>query len=112
MYSKLVESVVEQVLFFCPGIWRHNRYSEIDTVLNKARRMYLDVSKLSQIPHVDGVGVGFHAKFKHKLGVVRLCFCLRNMSDNRLVKQMHNYSFNMGKSFGKLGLKRVLRVSE
>ena len=47
VYSKLVESAVEPILFYCSGIWGHNRciYSEIDSVLNKAYRMYLGVSK-------------------------------------------------------------------
>ena len=45
VYSKLVESVVEPILFYCSGIWGHNRYSEIDSVLNKACRLYLGVSK-------------------------------------------------------------------
>ena len=62
VYSKLVESVVEPVLFYCSGIWGHNRYGEIDAVLNRACRMYLCVSKNAPNTSCRGVWVGFHAK--------------------------------------------------
>ena len=72
VYSKLVESVVEPVLFYCSGIWGHNRYGEIDAVLNRACRMYLGLIKMPRIPRVEGICVGFLAKLNKKLGIVRL----------------------------------------
>ena len=38
VYTKLVETMVEPVLFFCSGIWGHTNFSEIESVLNKAGR--------------------------------------------------------------------------
>ena len=43
--KKLFESVVEPVMFCCAGIWGYKVYSEIESVLNKACRLYLGVSK-------------------------------------------------------------------
>ena len=41
VYAKLIEYVVEPVLFYCSGIWWHNKYSAIDAVVNRACRMFL-----------------------------------------------------------------------
>ena len=45
VYTKLVETMVEPVLFFCSGIWGHTNFSEIESVLNKAGRYFLGVTK-------------------------------------------------------------------
>ena len=45
VYNRLIESVVEPVLFYCSGKWGHNKFNEIETVLNKAGRYFLGVSK-------------------------------------------------------------------
>ena len=43
VYIKLVETMVEPILFFCSGIWGHINFTEIDSVLSKACRYYLGV---------------------------------------------------------------------
>ena len=40
VYTKLVETMVEPVLFFCSGIWGHTNFSEIESVLNKAGSVF------------------------------------------------------------------------
>ena len=45
VYTKLVETIVEPVLFFCSGIWGLTKFSEKKTVLNKACRYFLGVTK-------------------------------------------------------------------
>ena len=62
VYTKLVESVFEPILFYCSGIWGHNRYNEIDSVLNKACRLYLGVGKMPQLLPAGGIWVGFHVR--------------------------------------------------
>ena len=45
VYTELINSIVEPVLFYCAGIWGHRYYIEIDAVLNKACRYFLGTSK-------------------------------------------------------------------
>ena len=45
VYTKLINSIVEPVLFYCAGVWRNRYHSEIDTVLNKACSYFLGTSK-------------------------------------------------------------------
>ena len=45
VYTKLIETMVEPVLFYFSGIWGHTNFSEIDSVLNKAGRYFLGVTK-------------------------------------------------------------------
>ena len=72
MYSKLIESVVEPVLFYCSGIWGHNKYSAIDAVINRACRMFLGLSKNATNTASRG-DMGLHScEVKQKLNVVRL----------------------------------------
>ena len=37
--------MVEPVLFFCSGIWSHTNFTEIDSILKKACRYFLGVTK-------------------------------------------------------------------
>ena len=60
VYSKLIESVVEPVLFYCPGIWGHDKYSAIDAVVNRACRMFLGLSKMPRTQQVEVIWVGIH----------------------------------------------------
>lgn len=45
VYTKLVETIVEPVLFFCSCIWSHTKSPEIESVLNKAGRYFLGVTE-------------------------------------------------------------------
>ena len=99
VYSKLIESVVEPVLFYCSGIWGHNKYSAIDAVVNRACRMFLGLSKNATNTASRG-DMGWHScEVKQKLNVVRLWCRLKTMSNNRLVKKMHTYSLNRARSW-------------
>ena len=71
VYTKLFESVVEPVLFYCAIIWGYTVHSEIEAVLNKACRLFLGVSKNANIAsHGD---ISWHtAEVKQKVEVVRL----------------------------------------
>ena len=37
--------MVKPVLFLCSGIWGHTNFSEIESILNKAGRYFLGVTK-------------------------------------------------------------------
>ena len=45
VYTKLYQSLVEPVLFYCAGIWGLTDYTKINTVQNKACKYFLGVGK-------------------------------------------------------------------
>ena len=98
VYTKLIESVVEPVLYYYSWIWGHTNYSEIDAVINRACRMFLGVTKNAPSAASRGDMGYYSCEVKQKLNVVRLWCRLKSMTNNRLVK--HNYSLQKAKNMG------------
>ena len=72
VYTKLINSIVEPVLFYCAGIWGLRYYREIDTVLNKACMYFWGTSKnASKLATRDDMGID-SCIVKQKLETVRL----------------------------------------
>ena len=67
VYIKLIETIVEPVLFFCSGIWGHTKYKEIESVLNKACRYFLGVTKHCSNVSWRVTWVGILAKLSKKI---------------------------------------------
>ena len=99
VYKKLIESVVEPVLFYCAGIWGNRKFTKVESVMNKACRYFLGVSK--NAPNLSSKGdMGWvSADVKQKLETVRFWCRLRNMPDDRTIRKIHNWSFSIGKSW-------------
>ena len=57
VYTNLIESVVEPFLNYCSGIWRHNKFSEIDAAVTRASDMFLGVTKTPQTQQVEVIWV-------------------------------------------------------
>ena len=57
VYTKLINCIVESVLFYCAGVWGNRYHNEIDTVLNKACGYFLSTSKnVSNVTTRDDMG--------------------------------------------------------
>ena len=92
VYTKLVITIVEPVLFFCSGIWGLTKFSEIETVLNKACRYFLGVTKhCSNVSSRGDLGWS-SCEVKQKVESVRLWCRLHNMPEHRIVRRVHNWS--------------------
>ena len=92
VYTKLVETMVEPVLFFCSGIWGHTNFSEIESVLNKAGRYFLGVTK--HCSNVSSRGdLGWNScEVKQRVETVRLWCRLKNMPEHRIIRRIHELS--------------------
>ena len=92
VYTKLVETMVEPVLFFCSGIWGHTNFSEIESVLNKAGRYFLGVTK--HCSNVSSRGdLGWNScEVKQRVETVRLWCRLKNMPEHRIIRRIHERS--------------------
>ena len=59
VYTKMIETIVEPVLFYCSGIWGTRKFPKVQSVLNKACRYVLGVTKkrriLQQVEIWDGL---------------------------------------------------------
>ena len=72
IYTKLIESVVEPVLFYCSGIWGTCKFPKVQRVLNKACRYFLGVSKNASSTASRGDMGWVSAEVKQKIKCVRL----------------------------------------
>ena len=72
---------------------------KVESVINKACRYFLGVSK--NAPNISSKGdMGWvSAEVKQKLETVRLWCRLRNMPDDRTIRKIHNWSFSIGRSW-------------
>ena len=101
VYTKLVNSVVEPVLFYCAGIWGNRYQKEIDVVFNKACRYFLGTSKNASNAATRGDMGWVSCNVKLKIETVRLWCRLKQMSGNRIPLKVHKWSLNVNKSWEK-----------
>ena len=107
VYTKLVETIVDLVLFFCSCIWGLTKFSEIETVLNKACRRFLGVTKhCSNVSSRGDLGWS-SCEVKQKVESVRLWCRLHNTPEHRIVRRVHNWSLTKGRSWEKKMLKFI-----
>ena len=69
VYTKLTESVVEPVLFYCSGIWGTHKFPKVQRVLNKACRYFLGVSKMHQTLLPGVIWAGYLLKLNKRSDV-------------------------------------------
>ena len=104
VYTKLINSIVEPVLFYCAGIWGHRYFREIDTVLNKACRYFLGTSKnASNLATRGDMGID-SCIIKQKLETVRLWCRIKQLPESRQRSIVHKWSLNISKSWEKIML--------
>lgn len=101
VYTKLINSIVEPVLFYGAGIWGQRYYNEIEVVLNKACRYFLGTTKNASNIATRGDMGWVSCAVKQKLETIRLWCRLKQMPENRLSAIVHKWSFNIGKSWEK-----------
>ena len=107
VYTKLIESVVEPVLFYCSGIWGARKFPKVQRFLNKACRYFLGVSK--NAPNIASRGdMGWvSAEVKQKIEYVRLWCRLKTMPEDRTAHKVHQWSFSIRRSWENTMLKQI-----
>ena len=91
VYTKLIESVVEPVLFYCSGIWGTRKFPKVQRVLTASRG---DMGRVS-------------AEVKQKIECVRLWCRLKTMPEDRTAHKVHQWSFSMRRSWENTMLKQI-----
>ena len=91
VYTKLVDTMIEPVLFFCSGIGGQTNFSENESVLTKAGRYFLgDTKRCSNISSRGDLGWS-SCDVKQKVQNVRFWCRLRNMPGHRIIRRVHEW---------------------
>ena len=105
VYTKLVETMVEPVLFFCSGIWGHTNFTEIDSVLNKACRYFLGITKHCSNVSLRGDLEWSSCEVKQNVETVCLWCRLRNVPKHRIIQRVHEWSLRKVRTWERKMLK-------
>ena len=99
VFCKLYESLVEPVLFYGSGLWGLSEHKKINTIQNKACRYFLGLGKnASNIASRGDMGLSSCIS-KQRLEACRMYFKLENITEQRLVKKVFQWSSTHGMSW-------------
>ena len=107
VYTKMIETIVEPVLFYCSGILGTRKFPKVQSVLNKACRYFLGVTKNAPNIATRGDMGWVAAEVKQKLECVRLWCRLKNMPESRTAHRIHQWSLSMSCSWENIMLKHI-----
>ena len=114
-FTKCYESYVCPVLDYSSEIWGYINAVKIDSVQNKAMRVFLGVHRYAAIQMLEGDMGWFPSKTRRKVSMLRFWNHLIIMNEERLPKNLFNYEYdNNGvwcqsvlKIFVELGMEHV-----
>ena len=99
VYTELYNALVEPVLFYGAGIWGHTNWQEVQSIRNKACRLFSGFSKNASNIAVLG-DMGFQrTKSTGILETFRLYLRVRYTNDTRLTFKVHMWSGNITRSW-------------
>ena len=107
VYTKMIETIVEPVLFYCSGIWGTRKFPKVQSVLNKACRYFLGVTKNAPNTSTRGDMGWASAEVKQKIECVRLWCRLKNMPGSRTAHRIHQWSLSVPRSWENVMLRHI-----
>ena len=99
VYTKLFENLVQPVLLYGSAIWGLSEHGVINTVQNKACRLFLGVGRYASNIATRGDMGWSSCVSKQQLEAIRLWIRLRKMPGNRLTRRVHEWSNRRAKSW-------------
>lgn len=97
-YSKLYESCVCPVMDYSSGVWGFKNYDKINSVQNKAMRIFLGVHRFAPTLALEGDMGWLMPRYRRWLHILRLWNRLVTMADNRLTKHIFVNDFYLSMS--------------
>ena len=99
VYTKLYSAMVEPVLMYAAGIWGTKTFSYINTVQNKAAKMFLSVGKFTSNSASRG-DLGWTSCYtKQRTACIRLMCRIVRSDDARLTRQISAWTANRRKGW-------------
>ena len=101
VYTKLYKTLIEPVLLHGAGLWGHNNWREVQTIQNKACRLFMGSS--SNASNIAVLGdMGFKTtKSAELLETYRLFLRVRYTYDYRITHKVHMWGMNISRSWDK-----------
>ncbi|CAC5406288.1 unnamed protein product [Mytilus coruscus] len=101
VYTKLYKTLIEPVLLYGAGLWGHNNWREVQTIQNKACRLFMGSS--SNASNVAVLGdLGYKTtKSAELLETYRLFLRVRYTYDYRITHKVHMWGMNISRSWDK-----------
>lgn len=98
-FTKLYKAGVCPILDYCSGVWGYNAFSCIDSIQNKAMRVFLGVHKFAPTDALIG-DMGWTASItRRKLEICRLWNRLVKMDNDRLCKKVFSWDLGLNKRY-------------
>ena len=95
VFSKLYDSLVAPVIEYAAAIWGHREFSSINSVMNRACRYFMGVSKYTPNLAVHG-DMGWKSSWhRQSVCITRLWLRLVNMDQNRIAYKVFKFSCHM-----------------
>lgn len=92
VFNKLYKSVIEPVLYYASGIWGVSHFSKVNTIQNRAIRLFLGTSKYAPNIAIRGDIGWVSCVVNQYVEVFRLFFRINNATDFRLTYIVHEWS--------------------
>lgn len=87
-YTKLFNCGVSPILDYGSEIWGYRKFKEIDSIQNKAIRIYLGVHKFAPLAAINGDMGWSDSNIRRKIAMIRLWNRILKMEPNRLPSKM------------------------
>ena len=107
-YTKLYQSCVCPILDYASEVWGVKKFPKIDSIQNKAMRIFLGVHKFAANAAISGDMGWISSSTRRKINIVRFWNRLTNMSDSRLPKIIFSWDKSCKGQTWTSHLKKVL----
>ena len=107
VFAKLYATLIEPIMYYGAGIWGTREHKLLNTVQNKAARLFLGTGKnASNLATQADMGWS-SPTFKQKTEVFRLYMKIHEINDNRISKKIHVWSYIFHQSWESIVLKQI-----
>jgi hypothetical protein len=93
-YKKLFTSGVEPIIDYCGGIWGFKDYYKLNTVQNRAMKIFLGVNNFTPTDAIIGELGWTTCRIRRKILMLKYWNRLINMPDSRLTKRIFYEDYN------------------
>jgi hypothetical protein len=90
-YTTLYNSGVTPILDYCSGVWGFNVLENIDTIQNRAIRLFLGVHKFAPNKAINADAGWVHSRTRRHLEILRLWNKLVSMPTDRLTRKIFEW---------------------
>ena len=95
-YTKMFDSCVSPILDYCSGVWGYNKLEKLDTVQNRAIRLFLGVHRFTPNKAINGDMGWIPSRIRRHVNILRLWNRLIGLSSDRLTRKIFDYDKSCG----------------